>query len=288
MTLSLTVDVEEWYHGLWPGSDKIIREYYGHKVPKGTFIEPTQRILKIFEKHRVCSTFFVLGETAEFSPEMVEKIYDLGHEIASHSYMHRDLTTISLTELEESEKENRHLLGKITGETPKGFRAPLFKINPEIIGLLRKVGYLYDSSVVPSIRIPGWFGHYGAPLHPYHPSRQNLVKQSQGRDFYEMPLTVFPCIRLPAGGGWFLRNLGVNYVKTAIKFLLRKGLPVILYIHPLDVDANVPKFDGIPFHVTRRCGKYALEAIEHILKTFNGCRRVSLMSMLEEFHRTNI
>ena len=275
MALSLTVDVEEWYHGLWPGSDKIVREYYGYKVPKGTFIDPIQWILKIFEKHRVCSTFFVLGETAEFSPEIVGSIYDLGHEIASHSYLHRDLTTISLTELEKSEKENRHLLGKITGETPKGFRAPLFKINSEIVGLLRKVGYLYDSSVIPSIRIPGWFGYYGAPISPY-------VLAGRRNKFFEAPITVFPFLRLPAGGGWFLRNFGVSYVEVAARLLLRKKIPVILYIHPLDVDPHIPELKGIPFHVTRRCGKYAMKAIKHILQAFQ-CKKLPILDMLEEY-----
>ena len=117
MALSLTVDVEEWYHGLWPGSDKIVSEYYGHKIPKGTFIEPLQHILEIFEKHNVCSTFFVLGEAAEYAPEMIERIYGLGHEVASHSYLHRDLTNISSTELEKSEKENQHLRRAISDLT---------------------------------------------------------------------------------------------------------------------------------------------------------------------------
>ena len=273
MALSLTVDVEEWYHGLWSGSDKIVREYYGYKVPKGTFIEPLQHILEIFEKHRVCSTFFVLGETAEFSPEMVEKIYDLGHEIASHGYLHRDLTKISLTELEKSEKENRHLLGKITGETPKGFRAPLFKLNHEIFKSLQKVGYVYDSSVVPAIKIPGWFGYYNAPIHPYLISKQD-------KGFYEVPVATFPYFRLPLGG-WFLRNFGLNYVKTATKLLLIKDIPVILYIHPLDVSSGVPKLKGIPFHVTRRCGKYALDALEHIVKTVN-CKKMPIVNILRD------
>lgn len=286
--MSLTVDVEEIYHDLWPPGEEEILKYYDYKLPKGTFFKPLRSILKIFEDYHVSSTFFVLGEVAEAFPEIVEEIHDLGHEIASHGYMHRDFTKIPLDELEKMEKRNRSLLEKITGETPKGFRAPNFQINTEVLDMLERIGYLYDSSVVPSVKIPGWFGYYDAPLHAYRPSRQNLVKQSEHRDFYEVPVAVFPHIRLPAGGGWFLRNLGVDYVKTAVRLLLRKGLPVVLYFHPLDVDSNVPKFDGIPFHVTRRCGEYALEAIEHILKTFNNCRRVPVMNILEELHGINI
>jgi peptidoglycan/xylan/chitin deacetylase (PgdA/CDA1 family) len=282
MVISFTVDVEEWYHGLWLGSDDVVREYYNNKVPKGTFIEPLQQILKIFEKHRVRSTFFVLGETAEFSPEVIKEIYDLGHEIASHSYLHRDITKISLTELERSEKENKRLLKKITGESPKGFRAPLFKINEDIINSLEDMGYIYDSSVVPSLKIPKWFGYINAPIYPYHPDRYKLTQLSSHRNFYEVPLAVFPWIRLPAGGGWFLRNFGVRYVEVAIKYLLRKAIPIILYIHPLDVYYDVPKLKGIPFHVTRRCGGYTLKAIEHILRRFS-CKKICICEMLKGF-----
>ncbi len=279
--LSLTVDVEEWYHGLWPGSDQIVSEYYGHKLPRGTFAEPLQRIVEIFAKHQVRSTFFVLGETAEFAPEMVEKIHGLGHEIASHSHVHRDLTKLSLTEIEKTEEEYGRFLRKITGETPKGFRAPLFKINSDVIHSLSKLGYAYDSSVTPSIPIPGWFGYYRAPLDPY-------IVAEQRTKFFEVPVTVFPFLRLPAGGGWFLRNFGTNYVETAIRFLLRRRLPAVLYIHPLDVCSDVPKLRNIPFHVTRNCGEYTLRAVEHILRTFSQYRKLAVRDILAERYGVSV
>ncbi len=283
MALSLTVDVEEIYHDLWPPAEEKILKHYGYKLPKGTFFKPMRNILEIFNKHHVSSTFFVLGEVGEAFPEIVEEIHGLGHEIASHGYMHKDLTKVPLDELEKMEKRNRSLLAKVSGDTPKGFRAPNFMINTKVLDSLKRMGYLYDSSVTPSIKIPGWFGYYNAPLHPYSPSMQNLEKQSQRRDFFEFPLAVFPYIRLPAGGGWFLRNFGISYVKVAIKFLLRKRLPVILYFHPLDVDPNVPRFKGVPFHITRHCGEYTLNALKYIVKTFH-CKKIPIQEMLEKCH----
>jgi peptidoglycan/xylan/chitin deacetylase (PgdA/CDA1 family) len=280
--MSLTVDVEEIYHDLWPPGEARILEHYNYALPRGTFLKPLRRILELFDKYNVQSTFFVVGEVAAAFPEIVEEIHELGHEVASHGYMHQDLTKVPCDELEKRETQHRSLLAKLTGEAPKGFRAPNFQINTELLNLLERIGYRYDSSVAPSVRIPGWFGYYGAPLHPYNPSRQNLAKHSELRAFFEVPVAVFPYIRLPAGGGWFLRNLGVRYVKAAVRLLLGRGLPVILYLHPLDVDADVPNFEGLPFHVTRRCGEYALEAIEEILKTFRDCAKVPVREMLEE------
>jgi polysaccharide deacetylase family protein (PEP-CTERM system associated) len=269
--ISFTVDVEEWYHDLWPGAEKIVMEYYNYKLPKGTFVKPLQPILQMLERQRVRSTFFILGECAEACPEAIKEIYDKGHEIASHGYVHRDFTKMSPDELAKIEIRNRQLLKRITGEKPQGFRAPLFKINSKVLATMEKVGYEYDSSVVPSISIPRWFGYFGAPLNPYRIGRK--------RNFFEVPVAVFPYLRLPAGGGWFIRNFGLRYVETAIRLLLRKKLPAIIYIHPLDVYSGVPKLVGIPFHITRRCGEYTLKALEHILKKFN-CERVTIKDLL--------
>ena len=279
--MCLTVDVEEIYHDLWPPGEAKILEHYNYVLPRGTFLKPMRSILELFDKYDVQSTFFVLGEVAEAFPEIVEEIHELGHEVASHGYLHKDLTKVPFDELEKLEKQNRALLANLTGEQPKGFRAPNFQISTELLNLLERLGYRYDSSVAPSVRIPGWFGYYGAPLHPYNPSRQNLAKQGKNRDFFEVPIAVFPYLRLPAGGGWFLRNLGVRYVKAAVRLLLGRGVPVILYIHPLDVDAEVPNFEGLPFHVTRRCGEYALNAIEHLLKT-SDFKKVPIGDLIEE------
>jgi len=271
--LALTVDVEEGFHSLRPSAHTM-----KHHPPRGAFIRPLQSILDLFEKHNVSSTFFVLGEIAQIFPEVVEEIYDFGHEVASHGYFHVDFTKISLTELEEMERKNCSRLAKITGEVPKGFRAPFFRINPAIISLLSKIGYVYDSSVVPSVGLPGWWSNYGALLGPYGVS----VREGE---FFEVPISVFPYLRLPIGG-WFLRNFGVTYVKTAIKWFLRRGMPTIIYVHPFDVDPNVQKLGGIRFHITRHCGEYTLKVVKKLLKSFD-CKKVPIRDVLMELPESN-
>jgi peptidoglycan/xylan/chitin deacetylase (PgdA/CDA1 family) len=270
--ISLTVDVEEGFHGLWPSAYKTMIRYR-HESLEGTFIEPLRSILNLFERNHVRSTFFVLGRIAEAFPEVVEEIYDSGHEVASHGYFHVDLTKISLTELEEMERKNCCMLAKITGEMPRGFRAPFSRINPAIISLLSEIGYVYDSSVSPTVRIPGWWSYSGASLFSHR------VNVGEG-EFFEVPVSVFPYFRLPVSG-WFLRNFGVSYAKTAIKWFLRRGMPAIVYVHPFDVDSNVPRLRGVRFHVTRRCGEYTLRAMKNILETFD-CPKVPIRDMLEK------
>lgn len=270
--ITLTVDVEEGFHGLWPSAHKNTIRYM-HGSLEGTFIEPLRRILNLFERKHVRSTFFVLGRIAEAFPEVVEEIYDSGHEVASHGYCHVDFTKISLTELEKMERKNCCILGKITGEMPRGFRAPFSRINSAIISLLREIGYVYDSSVSPTLRIPGWWNYPNTSLFPHHIN----VGESE---FFEVPVSVFPYLRLPISG-WFLRNFGVSYTKTAIKWFLRRGMPAIIYIHPFDVDSNVPRLRGVRFHVTRRCGEYTFRAMKNLLETFD-CPKVPVRDMLEK------
>jgi len=285
--LCLSVDIEEWHHYLWPYRNKATFESSNSAFYELTFLEPLRRILEIFENHGVKSTFFVLGEVAKSYPEVVEKIYDFGHEIASHGYCHKDLTRVNKNDFEKMEKMNRELLAKITGHNPKGFRSPMFNVNTAILNSLEKIGYSYDSSVVPSIKIPGWFGFPNAPMHPYHPSIENGIKTCEERDFYEVPIAVFPLLRLPAGGGWFLRNLGTAYIRTAVKLLLSKGYPVILYIHLQDLSSVKPRIDGVPFHEFRNCGKYALKAIENILRNIK-VRKMPICDIISALEPSNV
>jgi len=276
--ICLSVDVEELHHFLWPYVDKRLFKR-SNRLHELTFLDPLKHVLEIFEDHGVKSTFFVSGEIAKRSPEAVEKIHDLGHEVASHGYCHKNLAYMNTNNFEKMEKMNRELLAKITGHRPEGFRAPIFMIDAGMLNSLERIGYTYDSSVVPAIKMPGWFGFSNAPLHPYHPSEENVAKTCQERNFFEVPVAVFPFLRLPAGGGWFLRNIGVTYIKTAIKLLLSKKYPVVLYIHLQDLSLAMPRVDGVPFHEFRNCGRYALKAIENILRNIKA-RKTSISEII--------
>ncbi|MFQ6065097.1 MAG: polysaccharide deacetylase family protein [Candidatus Bathyarchaeia archaeon] len=268
--LALTVDVEEGFHGLWPSAHSTMEH---HESPEGAFIKPLRSLLNLFEEYHVSSTFFVLGEIAEIFPEVVEESYDRGHEIGSHGYSHVDFTRFSLSRLEEMERKSRGILAKTTGEEPIGFRAPFARINPAIVSLLSRMGYVYDSSVVPSLGVPGWWSNYGASLSPYRIDIED-------KEFFEVPIAVFPFLRLPIGG-WFLRNFGVAYVEAAIRWFLRRGIPVVVYVHPFDVDSEVERLGGFRFHITRHCGEYTLKAIRNLLETFD-CPKVPIRDTLRE------
>ena len=56
-------------------------------------------ILATLDKYNVKTTFFLLGSWANDYTEEVQKIYDAGHEIGNHGYLHNDLPTMKYEDI---------------------------------------------------------------------------------------------------------------------------------------------------------------------------------------------
>ncbi|WP_285400030.1 polysaccharide deacetylase family protein [Lysinibacillus sp. fls2-241-R2A-57] len=63
--------------------------------------ERVKEILDVLDKYNVKSTFFLIGKGVEKDPQLARLIVERGHEVASHSYNHLDVTTMTPEELQE-------------------------------------------------------------------------------------------------------------------------------------------------------------------------------------------
>ncbi|KYG88885.1 polysaccharide deacetylase family protein [Metasolibacillus sp. FSL H7-0170] len=63
--------------------------------------EQTKKILDVLRQYDIKSTFFLIGSGVEKNPHIARLIMDEGHEIASHSYNHLDVTQMTPEELQE-------------------------------------------------------------------------------------------------------------------------------------------------------------------------------------------
>lgn len=98
----------------------------------GPHYQQTPRLLEILEKHGVKSTFFILGDRSHFSEsnkKTVKMVADAGHEIASHTYSHKDLKTLKLDALTDEIVKARDNLYALTGEYPTFIRPPYGSYN---------------------------------------------------------------------------------------------------------------------------------------------------------------
>lgn len=106
------------------------------------------RLLGLLAHLAVPATFFVPGWVAEHHPEMLRAIARDGHEIGVHGYLHERLPTLSRKRERAVLEQSVAVLERLSGVRPIGYRAPWFEINPRTPELLRRAGFLYDSSLM--------------------------------------------------------------------------------------------------------------------------------------------
>ncbi len=113
-------------------------------------VEALPRLLRILDKHQIPASFYIPAVSAMLHPEMVPAIMKSGrHEIGVHGWIHENLPALKDAALEERLlTQSIAYLTKVTGKRPVGFRAPSWAFSPHTLGLIRKAGFLYDSSLM--------------------------------------------------------------------------------------------------------------------------------------------
>src|SRR5215471_8391033 len=108
----------------------------------------TGRILAMLDHYQVPATFFVTGVDALLHPEMLAAILKSGrHEIGVHGWIHEFTPRLPDGEEERLLDQAIDYLTKATGKRPVGYRAPSWAFSPVTLDLIRKKGFLYDSSL---------------------------------------------------------------------------------------------------------------------------------------------
>lgn len=234
MINALTIDLEYWY------SPELVRGFVvGNK--EDLIIEMTKPVLDVLDEFDVSATFFVLGEVAKKHPELVEEVYERGHEIGSHAYSHKTLYELGKDKFENEINLSVQLLQHIIKEKPIGFRAPSFSVNNSTgwaFDVLEKHGFKYDSSIFP-IRTK-LYGVPNAPLHVYNPSVDDVAKEDPNGKMIEFPMTVFVFgKRIPISGGFYLRAMPFWLLKSLLKKVNRTRAGMI-YVHPWETYSKTP------------------------------------------------
>jgi polysaccharide deacetylase family protein (PEP-CTERM system associated) len=224
----LTVDVEDWFHvnyRSWsPPSDF---------VPVPRVREATARVLDACARRGRRGTFFVLGEAARTSPGLVRDIAAGGHEVACHGLTHALCYESRPERLTHELRDARRLLEDQLGNAVLGFRAPSWSITRPALWVLDAVvaaGFRYDASLFP---VPNYL--YGLREAPLLPAR---VRTPGGAELLEIPAPAVALgpLRVPHGGGFYLRLLPLWVERLAQRARLRRGIPALVYLHPSELD----------------------------------------------------
>jgi polysaccharide deacetylase family protein (PEP-CTERM system associated) len=272
MMNALTIDLEDWYH------PEFVAKFVPPHQRKDQVEDAVKPLLQLLDRYNVHATFFVLGQVAERHPELIERIYEKGHEIASHGYSHKRLHELGKEKFEDDIRKSTNILESIIREKIIGFRAPSYSIDQDTawaLAILENLGYKYDSSVFPlRFRKKSLYGVRNAPLYPYSPSKEDITKESdyRNREIIEFPLSVVKSagIKIPVAGGAYLRLFPAWFLRLAIKKINKEKRPAIIYVHPWETYEKTPRIKlSFPHKQITYYGiDSSLKKIESLLRNF--------------------
>jgi len=233
----------------WGSTAELFRECYPDGDPLREFQDAAERALALLDKLDCRATFFVLGEVAELLPDVVRRISEAGHEIASHGWRHVDASTLPREEFVSGTRRAKALVEDLIGDEVAGYRAPNLVLSPWLLEEIHSAGFLYDSSICPSRPFGGKY--HGQSRYPNHPFCLPLYGEleTSGARLVEIPVTTMPFLRLPACSSIITRLFGLWWTRLAMRLALRRG-PVLYYFHPYEL-ADPPGIREPSAHMRR-------------------------------------
>lgn len=104
------------------------------------------RLLKLFRKYDLRTSFFIPGHSIETFPDQVKRIVEEGHEVGAHGYLHENPIAMTPAQEEAVLVKCIELIEKHTGKRPRGYVAPWWEMSALTAQLLQKYGFTYDHS----------------------------------------------------------------------------------------------------------------------------------------------
>jgi polysaccharide deacetylase family protein (PEP-CTERM system associated) len=234
---AMTVDVEDYFH-VSALEKHVPREDWERRPCR---VERNiDQILELFYKADIKATFFVLGWLAERYPQVVRKIVDEGHELASHGYEHVRVSFQSPPAFIEDVGRTKKVLEDIGGCRVRGYRAASYSIDEKTLwalDALAETGYRYSSSIYP-IR----HDLYGMPKAPRFAFRYG------NRGMLEIPITTTQLLaqNVPCGGGGYFRLWPYWLSRWALwRVNVRERKACVFFFHPWEIDPEQPRLNGL-------------------------------------------
>lgn len=199
-------------------------------------------ILDLLKKHQMRATFFSTVVFAQQVPDLINRLIEEGHELASHTYYHSDFENEHL-------KRSKEALEQQFGVTVEGLRMPrMLEVSAEEV---KKAGYRYNSSVNPTF-LPGRYNKLHVPKRLFN--ENGLWQIPAAVSWFRFPLFWLSFHNLPP---WLYR------------FLLKRSVKSIgyaaLYFHPWEFTDLHQKEFNFPAYVMRNSGEKMIARFDSLL-----------------------
>jgi peptidoglycan/xylan/chitin deacetylase (PgdA/CDA1 family) len=100
----------------------------------------TPRLLDTLAAHNVQASFFLLGNFARATPDLVRRIAAAGHLIGNHSWSHPDLSLESKARIRAELQQTSDTLAQILGAPVRYFRPPFGARRSAVFRIARELG----------------------------------------------------------------------------------------------------------------------------------------------------
>jgi peptidoglycan-N-acetylglucosamine deacetylase len=191
----IDVDAVAGWIGSYGGADS------PNDISRGLFAGEvgTPRLLKLFDKRGLKTTWFIPGHSIETFPDQMKMVVDAGHEVGIHGYTHENPIEMSREQEKAVLLRSIELVEKLSGKRPRGYVAPWWEISATSASLLLEHGIQYDHSMMHN------------DFHPYYlrvDDEWTKIDYSQPADSWMKPLKrgrQTELIEIPAN--WYLDDL---------------------------------------------------------------------------------
>ncbi|KAJ3377493.1 chitin deacetylase, partial [Lobulomyces angularis] len=118
---------------------------WGLTYDDGPSVDPTAGTSQLLDSLNVSNnlkaTFFIVGSNAVQFPDVLKKMHENQHQLASHSWSHHPLTSLTNAQVVAEIKYTESVIYNATGIVPSYFRPPYGDIDDRIRGILSALGY---------------------------------------------------------------------------------------------------------------------------------------------------
>ncbi|MBS1872870.1 MAG: polysaccharide deacetylase family protein [Acidobacteria bacterium] len=261
------------------------------------------RFLEMVDRLGYNMTVFIVGQDAALPQhhEVLRSITRAGHEVGNHSFHHEPwLHLYSEEQIEAELASTEDALEAATGARPIGFRGPGYSLSETVLRVLKRRGYYYDASTLPTFIGPLARAYYfmSAKLTPeeraqrmklfgtlkdgLRPLKTYTWRVDEER-LLEIPVTTLPLFRVPMHVSYVLylamysRAAAMSYFRSALLACRMAGIEPSLLLHPLDFmgRGEVPCLDFFPAMKMPAADK--LSIVEQCLSLLG--RRFQVVSM---------
>ena len=251
ITNYLTIDVEDYFHVSAFEKQSPPQTWAGREC---RVERNTDKVLALLDQAGVKATFFILGWVAERYPQLTKKIANLGHEIASHGFLHQRVALQDRETYRQDIRRGKALLEDQVGKAVIGYRAPSYSITRETswaFDELIEAGFLYDSSIFPMKHdfygIPDWprFAGYAVKNGDLWEDSSMLAEHRTG--IREIPITTLRIGQknFPIAGGGYFRFLPYAATRWGLQRInQQEQRPFVFYLHPWEFDPQQPRMTG--------------------------------------------